>query len=249
MSETIQEDILKEIVQVIPGSTNTDTVTCRIVRVSDGYTWDFVNEEFSSGDHSGSMEFVSDTIWRNEFTPDEQGEYVVYVEDETIGVEYSLNYTVTGGTIIPPGDYADDLTVGTNTFVTAVEAETYFATRWGATAHWSGLSDSQKVAALVTAYNQIDKSGCFSLPEDVTAEIKMAQCEQALFLVIHGDDVLARGGLQAQGVLSSQVSKETYDPTSRGRLPICAEAYELLRSYYVRSEGNFTLEVERDDNA
>lgn len=142
---------------------------------------------------------------------------------------------------------ASVIVVGTNSFVTAAEATTYFTTRWGADA-WATLSEAQKDAALITAYNQLKNSGAFEFPSEVSTQMKMGQFEQALFLVIHGADALARGGLIAQGVEQSQISKETYDSEMRGRIALCPEAYELLKDYYVRSEGNFVLYLERKDD-
>ena len=142
---------------------------------------------------------------------------------------------------------ASVIVVGTNSFVTAAEATTYFTTRWGADT-WAALTEAQKDAALVTAYNQIVQSGAFSIPDTITTQIKMAQMEQALFITIHGVDALARAGLIAQGVTQSGVSKETYDAEMRGRIALCPEAYELLKDYYVRGEGNFVVYVERDNS-
>lgn len=141
---------------------------------------------------------------------------------------------------------ASSIVVGINSFVTQTEADTYFTTRWGSAA-WTELSESEKDQALVTAYNQLVNAGLFSLPEEATTPVKIGQMEQALFIAVHGSDMLARSGLIAQGVESSQVVKETYDKSMRGKIPICPEALEYMSEYYNRDEGMFAGQLERDD--
>ncbi len=84
----IQVGQLYNIVQAIPESKNTDTVTIEIRRLSDGYTWDFDNTEFTSSDTTGNMTFVNDIVWKQSFTPPTEDTYIVTIYDETIDVKY-----------------------------------------------------------------------------------------------------------------------------------------------------------------
>lgn len=77
------------ITQSIPVSTSGDTVTIKIVRVSDGYTWNFSMLAFENADNSGSMTWVSNSIWKSSFTPPTQDTYQVVITDSTLDVEYS----------------------------------------------------------------------------------------------------------------------------------------------------------------
>ena len=65
-------------------------------------------------------------------------------------------------------------------WVTEAEADTYFATRLGASTYWA--SGAEKAAALTTAYNNLVDCGKFSFPSTATDKMKRGQYEQALFL-------------------------------------------------------------------
>ena len=75
------------------------------------------------------------------------------------------------------------LTVGTNTWISLEDANIYMATRVGAYKYW--VTGAEKEAALITAYNQLNACGWFDFPTDISTNMKNAQCEQALFLLIH----------------------------------------------------------------
>ncbi len=129
-------------------------------------------------------------------------------------------------------------------WLTEAQADTYFATRFGASDHW--VSGVDKLAALTTAQSQIENSDKLPyLPTTAVQVMKDAVCEQALFLVIHGADSLGRGGLIAQGVTKAGIVHETYDPAFRGSIPLAATALGLLTDYGNRS---FRIsELERDE--
>jgi len=112
-------------------------------------------------------------------------------------------------------------------WVTEAEADAYFASRYGASDFWASGAD--KDGALETAYNQLNNSGLFTLPDTTVDAMKQAQYEQALFVIIHMEDFDRRGGLQAQGVIEAGIVKEKYNykPT----FPICPMAKQLLESY------------------
>jgi hypothetical protein len=246
--EYVISGVEKTLLQSMPGCSSSDVVTCKITRLRDRYVWDPVAEEFTAVDKNGLMTFVSDILWQFKFTPDEAGDYVAYIKNVTLDTEYAIHCTSSSDPIlIPDGSWGAELVVGTNTFCLGDAAETYYATRWGASKYWDTLTDTEKISAMVTAYNQIVKSGIYSLPETITNNMIMAQLEQALFLVIHGEDALGRGGLISQGVNQSSITKETYDPSMRGRTPICDAASELIKEYYSRGEGNYVVTIERDE--
>jgi len=138
------------------------------------------------------------------------------------------------------------LVIGTNSWVTVAEADIYMETRFGSWEFWT--DETNKEAALVTAYNKIVNSGYFSdLPDTATTGIKAAQCEMALFLCMEGGDVLRRAGLQAQGVVQAGIAKETYDPDARGKLAFPPEVLALLKEYSQEDNGVFGDDLERDD--
>ncbi len=49
------------------------------------------------------------------------------------------------------------LTVGTNSYITVVDAATYFGDRIPAATAWAGATDDQKTAALISATKRIDR--------------------------------------------------------------------------------------------
>jgi len=139
------------------------------------------------------------------------------------------------------------ITVGTNSWCTLAEANTYFTTRLGCAAYWN--TAASKEAALVTAFKQIIGSGLFDISASATEqEIKDAQCEMALFLLIHQADMDARAGLQAQGVIKAGIVQEEYDPAAAGKPMIPANVMALL-SAYTSVNPLFSAEITRDDDA
>lgn len=140
------------------------------------------------------------------------------------------------------------LEVDTNSWVTVAEADDYMDSRFGSWEFWDDTTNKQ--AALVTAYKRIVDSGAFAnLPDTATQKMKDAQCEMALFLVAEGGDILRRKGLQAQGVLSAGMVKETYDPAERNRIPFPPEVLKLLEEYAGDTGSNaFFDDLTRDDS-
>lgn len=148
-----------------------------------------------------------------------------------------------------------EIAVGTNSWISDEDAESYFDDRLNADV-WTELTDpsddyhASKKRALITAYKQLN-SGIFSgLPGTVSQNMKDAQCEQALFLLQHGSDADARKGIQAQGVVAAGVVKEQYDVDRMNKTPICAAAMELLKEYYKPvGSGFFSGAAERDEDS
>ena len=118
-------------------------------------------------------------------------------------------------------------------WVTEDEADTYFATRYGAAQHWASGTD--KTAALATAYCDLIDCGDFEFEdvasgEEAEQELKDAQCEQALFIIQQGAAIDLRAALQEQGVASAGIMQEGYD--GRGaRVPISPRARAMLSAY------------------
>lgn len=129
-------------------------------------------------------------------------------------------------------------------WVTLVEAETYMAARLGSSKYWN--TNTSKIAALTTAYNFLIVSS-YDFPIEVSTNMKNAQCEMALFLLQHLEDMDARMGLQAQGVVSAGVVEESYREDATGEMPIPATVKKLL-SVYETDKGMQVSDIERDDN-
>lgn len=138
---------------------------------------------------------------------------------------------------------------GRNSWVTQTEAETYLQLRLGAVDVWNeGVDETEKQAALATAYRNLKNCGIFTIDESsVTQAMKDAQCEQALFLLQHGRDIDSRLGLQRQGVKQSGLAQETYELIGTGRIPICTNALALLNDSK-QSSGFAIGELERDED-
>jgi hypothetical protein len=138
------------------------------------------------------------------------------------------------------------LVIGTNSWTTVAEANTYMETRFGSWEFWT--DETNKEAALITAYNKIVNSGFFAdLPDTANVGMKAAQCEMALFLCMEGGDINRRAGLQAQGVVQAGIAKETYDPNARGKLAFPPEVLALLKDYSQEDNGAFGDDLTRDD--
>lgn len=98
--------------------------------------------------------------------------------------------------------------VGTNSWVTIVEADTYFNNHIDGT-KWSGLAnDAEKEKYLVTAFNWLLYDGNYELVPTTTAtSVKYAQMEAALFLITNYDEFHKREALIASGVTEFTYSK------------------------------------------
>jgi len=136
------------------------------------------------------------------------------------------------------------ITVGTNSWVTEAEANTYFDDRVGITEYWVDDAD-ENPRALVTAYKELVNSGRFSFPTTTTQVMKDAQCEYALYLLIHEPDRTVREGLQAQMVVEAGIVKEKYERKGKGmRFPPLIES---LLSAYETEKPVHIFDIERDE--
>jgi hypothetical protein len=99
------------------------------------------------------------------------------------------------------------LTVGTNSWVTLSEANTYLADKFNADA-WSSLSDSTKEKTLISAFWWIFNYPGVSIPKTSTAEkVKNAQIELAWWMYNYGLEYEKREALIAGGVTEFRLSK------------------------------------------
>ncbi|MDD4984340.1 MAG: hypothetical protein PHQ43_00925 [Dehalococcoidales bacterium] len=121
------------------------------------------------------------------------------------------------------------ITVGTNSWVTEAEANTYMSARISADEYWTNEA-SDNIPALITAYVWLN-SGKFTFPDTATDAMKNAQCEMALFLIQHQPDIDLRLGLQVQGVIAAGVVKERYREDNTVELPIPPIVSRLLSAY------------------
>jgi hypothetical protein len=95
-TEYIQTGVLKTIIQDLPQSQNTDVVEIQIVRVSDGYLWDFTNSVFVPLDTvntTGIMTSIRGTFWQATFTPNQDDIYLISVDDTTIDSQSTQSLT------------------------------------------------------------------------------------------------------------------------------------------------------------
>lgn len=133
--------------------------------------------------------------------------------------------------------------VGTNSWVTVAEADTYFEARLNAAA-WSSATATQKIQALIMAYRQLNAAS-YSFPSTAVDAMKYAQFEQALFLLSYSSDIDARTALQAQGVTEAGIVKEKYSGSAS--LPICATAKAFVEGYEDTKDNIFCGDVRRDE--
>ena len=119
--------------------------------------------------------------------------------------------------------------VGTNSWLTEADANTYMGNRLDANNYWEdGAHDNPR--ALITAYNWLNAGG-YGLPTVATQNMKDAQCEMAIFLLQHQPDLDLRMGLQVQGVIAAGVVKERYKDDNSVELPIPPIVAKLLEEY------------------
>lgn len=137
------------------------------------------------------------------------------------------------------------ITVGTNSWLSEADANTYMGDRLDAGGYWED-EETDNVRALITAYKWLN-SGKYAFPDDATQPMKDAQCEMALFLLQHQPDIDLRMGLQAQGVIAAGVVKERYKDDNYVELPIPPIVQKLLESYQT-DRPVFLINLERNEN-
>lgn len=100
------------------------------------------------------------------------------------------------------------MTKGVDSWVTLTEANTYFATKYLASASWTALSNSIKESLLVNAFNWINQQALFSIAAiETSIKVQQAQCEAAWFIYKYGEEYDKRQALQAGGVKKFTISE------------------------------------------
>jgi hypothetical protein len=136
------------------------------------------------------------------------------------------------------------LTVGTDSWVTMDEADTYFAGRLGSD-DWVSGADKEK--ALRTAYRQIKYNSDYEIGSTVTVNLQYAQMEQAYFLLSFESDISHRKALQSQGVIAAGIVKETYKEDDLSKVALCQMAQMLLKEYASQSHA-FLVDIDADED-
>ncbi len=133
------------------------------------------------------------------------------------------------------------MTIG---WVTEATADTYFTTRLNSASWW--LTGTAKEAALTTAYNDLNDCGLFVFPSTATDAMKRMQYEQALFILVATRAAEKRLAIQAHGVKSAGVVKETYGDMLPG-IPIAPRAKAIGKQFYDRKSAMHVGEFTRDE--
>ena len=131
------------------------------------------------------------------------------------------------------------------------EADDYYDNRFQ-NALWLELTEQRKTAALTTAYKRIYYSSDFDVPDPpsaaLLAKLKDAQCEMTYYLLVHLKDEDVRKGLQAQGITTAGILKETYDKDSLNKVPIPPIVEEILVDIYKYSSSFAVVDIDRDED-
>ena len=139
---------------------------------------------------------------------------------------------------------AASITVGTNSWVTEAEADTFMEGRLRSSEYWTaGAADN--IPALITAYFWLTDSPKFSFPAAVTAAMKRLQNEMALFLLQHQPDIDLRMGIQAQNVIEAGIVKEVYEMKVMG-IPVPPAVADLAFPYW-DAHSFYIVDIERDE--
>lgn len=108
------------------------------------------------------------------------------------------------------------LVVGTNSWATVAEADTYFSEKYGASA-WAGLANAEKESLLISAYRWIQQQAIFSIsPSSTSAVVKQAQFETAWYIYNFWAEHEKRRALYVQGVTKFKISSFSEDLQGAG---------------------------------
>jgi len=101
------------------------------------------------------------------------------------------------------------ITVGTNSWISLADANTYFESHIGSSP-WDALSDNDKEKYLVTAYRWIYYDNAFNVPASSSeTAVKYGQCEAALYLINYYTDMQKHEAIIANGVKSFSYGKRS----------------------------------------
>lgn len=133
------------------------------------------------------------------------------------------------------------LTVGTNSWVTLTQANTYLDEKPGASA-WATTIESEKSRYLISAYRWINRLTNYSI-SSVTNKLRYAQIELAWYLYGNSGTHEKHEALNAQGIKDFDLSKFSESLTGITSLP--APVKDLLEDYDIGS-GGYLPELERE---
>ena len=137
-------------------------------------------------------------------------------------------------------------------WLTVVEATTYFSTRLNSDL-WTAATDANKTAALTTSWKRILYLKDYTIPSSPTAAqeavLADAECELALYLLLHLEDEDRRKGLQAQGVTAAGIVKEGYGSDSLNEIPVPSLVMQMLDSFAAYKNTPFySVDIDRDED-
>jgi len=140
------------------------------------------------------------------------------------------------------------LTVGTNTYISLADAETYMEKVYDPDGLWAAATDAVKNNLLAQAtididsehwrYAKTDDDQTLEFPRagETTIETKVANAcvEQALYRLRIGSEATARADLQAQGVTSFRLGdlSETYGGGG-GSVELCGRVRRLMAEWWI----------------
>jgi len=137
------------------------------------------------------------------------------------------------------------LVIGTDSWVTVAEADTYLENRIYAS-DWFTLDTSPaspgvvaKESLLITAYRWLLNHPELELEADSTdSNVKNAQIEAAIYLQNHFTEIDGREAAIATGVVSMRMSRR-YEDLERGASSLPASLVGMLRSFLRVTGGSF----------
>ena len=128
------------------------------------------------------------------------------------------------------------------------DANTFFVTRYGCGA-WATLEAADSTALLTTAWNRILHDSRWTIPVTPSAaqkeKLAYAQDLTAWYMYIHLLDEDRRKGLQAQGVISAGLVKESYDKDSLDKIPLPAEVIDVLDELLSTKKPFYAVDIDR----
>jgi hypothetical protein len=115
------------------------------------------------------------------------------------------------------------LTVGTNSWCTVAEADSFLNDWYGASS-WASLSNTVKEMLLVTAFWKIYGNSKYTIAKSETDEnVKNAQIITAFYIYENNASIKKRLALQGQGVTEFEVSKFREEYGKGSWLPVEVE--------------------------
>ena len=115
------------------------------------------------------------------------------------------------------------LTVGTNSWCTVAEADSFLDDWYGASS-WASLTNAVKEDLLITAFWKIYTNKNYTIAKSATDEnVKNAQAITAFYIYENNASIKKRLALQGQGVTEFEISKFREKLSNGSWLPVEAE--------------------------